>query len=112
MSPLPHEQRAPAPASAAPHSNDSDPARTTTGHHSTARSVLILFVRANTARPFADWHVLAPRKQTISAARHRIAWALPPLRTGGSTERELAEWPPSLRMLPVLPAHIREWSLA
>src|SRR6266566_8059225 len=104
MSPLPHEQRAPAPASAAPHSNDSDPARTTTGHRSTARSVLLLFVRANTARPSADSRVPAPNKQTISAARRRIAWALPPLQAGGSIERELAEWPPSPQMPPVLPA--------
>src|SRR6266699_2817589 len=112
MSALPHEQRAPAPASAAPHSNDSDPARTTTGHRSTARSVLLLFVRANTARPSADSRVPAPRKQTTSAARRRIASVLSPLRAGGSTEGELAEWPPSPQMPPVLPAHTHEWSPA
>src|SRR5713101_7073229 len=107
MSHLPHEQRALAPASAAPHSNDSVSARTTRGHRSTARSVLLLFVLATTARPSADSRVPAPNKQTISAARRQIAWALPPLQAGGSIECELAEWPPSPRMPPVLPAHTR-----
>src|SRR6266700_2993586 len=105
MSPLPHKQRAPAPAIDAPHSNDSVPARTTRGHRSTARSVLLLVARATTARPSADSRVPVPRKHSISAARHRIAWVLPLLQAGGSTERELAEWPPFPWIPPVLPAH-------